>query len=242
MAETRLQAVVLKRQDSGEADRRLTLLTREEGRVDVIAKGARKGGSRLAGVSEPLSCATFQVAEGKQRRYVTQAQPASSFPGLRADYDRLIMGLALCEAYAAVCQPNNPDPDAFDLLVMSLRTLETHVSPLVALVWAELKLLAVEGVEPGWIECAVDGARLAEDPAWLSPMAGGYVSLAHAHEFVDRFHAPSEVAIGLAKTSELDEAPPRLRHAQACLRALLPFLRHMAHAPLPASTSLVHSL
>jgi DNA repair protein RecO (recombination protein O) len=242
MAEARLQAVVLRRTDSGESDRRLTLFTREEGRMDVIAKGARKGGSRLAGVSEPLSCATFQVAVGRRRRYVTQAQPVSSFPGLRADYERLSLALALCEAYAAVCQPDNPDPDGFDLLVLSLRTLEAHPSPAVALVWAELRLLHAEGVQPGWIACAVDGGQIAEDPAWLSPTAGGYVSQQYSREFADRFQVAAEVAIGLAKTAELDGPPVRLKRAPECLRALLPFLLHMAHAPLPASESALRLL
>ena len=92
-----LRAIVLKRKDSGESDRALTCLTEERGLVDVIAKGARKSGSRLSGSSEPLSVCEMEVAKGKAREFLTQAQPVMTFPKLREDYDRLAAGLAFAE-------------------------------------------------------------------------------------------------------------------------------------------------
>ena len=73
MPEASVTAIVLHRTESGENDRRLTLLTLEQGKIDVIARGARKGGSRLAGISEPLVFAKMQLAVGRHRRFVTQA-------------------------------------------------------------------------------------------------------------------------------------------------------------------------
>jgi DNA repair protein RecO (recombination protein O) len=62
-----LRALVLRRRDAGESDRALTLLTEERGLVEVVAKGARKVGSRLAGCSEPLAVCELEVAKGKAR-------------------------------------------------------------------------------------------------------------------------------------------------------------------------------
>ena len=138
-----VNAIVLKRTNAGESDRRLTVLTREIGKVDVVAKGARKSASRLAGSSDPLTAAVLSIAEGKRNRFVTQAQPLSSFRGLRSDFDRLGMALALVELYAAVLPVEEPAPQAFDLLVLSLTALEKAERPEASLAWAEVQLLSI---------------------------------------------------------------------------------------------------
>ena len=120
MAERIVHAIVLRRRDSGESDRRLTVLTEEYGKIDVLAKGARKGGSRLSGVSDPLSAAVMNLAEGKRNLFITQAQPLHSFRGLRNDYDRLTGALALVELFAAILPIDEPFPEAYALLAQSL--------------------------------------------------------------------------------------------------------------------------
>lgn len=239
MAEITVHAIVLRRRDSGETDRRLTLLTREHGKIDAIAKGARKAASRLAGVSDPLSVATMSLATGKKNLFVTQAQPHSSFRGLRTDFERLTFGLALCELYAAVCPYEQPFPEAFDLLFQSLRALEHHPKPLVALVWAELKLLFESGFFPQLDQCASTGEPIREGMPFLSPRAGGYVSDAASIEFVDRVRVRAEAVYGMTRTVELDEPPGNLRFADECLVAILPFWRHVAEFQLPANESVV---
>ena len=49
------EAIVLRTQKLGEADRIITLLTRTHGRVRAVAKGLRKPGSRFGGRLEPFS-------------------------------------------------------------------------------------------------------------------------------------------------------------------------------------------
>lgn len=230
---------MLRRRDSGESDRRLTLLTRELGKIDAIAKGARKGGSRLAGSSDPLSVAIMSLAEGKRNLFVTQSQPLSSFRGLRTDFDRLQYALALVELYGAVLPYEQPLPDAYDLLGASLSALEKHERPLVALVWAELKLLEEAGFLPQFDRSALTDAPVKEAEPYLSPSAGGYVPDREAIDFSDRFRTRAEVLYGLARTAELGEAPPNLKFADECLSALLPFWRAVAESPLPANEACV---
>lgn len=234
--------MVLRRRDAGEADRRLTLLTEELGVIDAIAKGARKGGSRLAGSSEPLTVAILQLAPGKRQLYVTQTQPVTSFPGLRTDYERLTFALALCEVAAEVLPHEQPAPEAFAFLVAALKYLEVHPKPLVALVWAEVRFLELAGFAPSFSECVVSGNRISEAEPWLSPTAGGYVGRADAERFPDRFFTKAEVLYGLAALQELDEPPVNLKHAADALRVLVRFWRHFAERPLPgheAALSLV---
>ena len=81
----RASAVVLRHADYGEADRLLTLFTREQGKVRAIAKGARKLTSRKAGHIEPFTHVTLQLAKGRDLFIVTQAETVNNFSGLRED-------------------------------------------------------------------------------------------------------------------------------------------------------------
>lgn len=239
MAEKTVHAVVLRRRDAGESDRRLTLLTEEHGVLDAIAKGSRKGGSRLSGSTEPLSASILQLTAGKRADFVTQAQPISSFPGLRTDYERLTYGLALAELAATVLPHEQPAPDEFRFLVHALHDLELHPRPLVVLVWAELRLMEMAGFAPLFAECAITEVGVQEALPFLSPMAGGYVSMPRALEFGDRYQTRAEVLYGLAATQLLDSPPPNLKFSDEALRALYPFWRHIADRPLPANEAVL---
>lgn len=234
-----VNAVVLRRRDSGESDRRLTLLTEEDGKLDAIAKGARKAASRLSGCSEPLSMAQMNLAKGKANRFITQGQPVATLRGLRTDYERLSIGLALCELYAAVLPYEQPFPEAFVLLVQSLTYLESHPKPVVAAVWAEVKLLEITGFSPSFHECVVSGAEIAEADPYVSPIAGGYVVAERAFRYMDRFKTRAEVLYGLSRIGELERPPGNLKYSEEALATLLPFWRHIAEAPLPANDSIV---
>lgn len=229
-----VHAVVLRRRDLGESDRRLTLLTEELGVFDAIAKGARKGGSRLAGSSEPLSVSVLHLAIGKKQWYVTQAQPITSYPGLRLDFDRLQFALALAEVASAVFPHEQPAPEAFRFIVEALRYIEVHDEPIVAAVWAELQTLKLAGFAPQWLNCVSCDAPPKHARSTLSPDAGGFVCPEHADGGYDRFQVPVEVAIGLGRAADLEAPPAHFKLATEAYRALLPFWRHVAERPLPA--------
>lgn len=222
------------------------MLTREQGKIDVVAKGARKAGSRLAGSSDPLTVAQLGIATGKKNSFITQTQPLASFRGLRTDYERLSFSLALLELYAAVIPYEQPDPELYDLLFISLQALEAHPKPQVALVWVQLQLMSYAGFLPQFGESAVSGEPLVrpytQHPipnTYVSPDAGGYVTPAESGAFGDRFSVRAEALLGLAKTAALPEPPPNLKFADECIIALFPFWRHIAETKLSANESLV---
>jgi len=242
VAENTYHAVILKRKDSGETDRRLTILTQEAGVMDVIARGARKSVSRLSGASEPLAACILHVAKGKHNSFVTQAQPVTSFPGLRADYERLSLGLALAELAAAVLPHEQPANEAFTIVVSSLKYIETHDKPLVSLVWSELQLMGLAGFLPDFLHCVLTGVKVAEANAFLSPHAGGYIVASEAGRYTDRYLVRAEVLYGLAAMAELDSPPSNLKYVEECLAALYPFWRAIAERPLPANEEVVREL
>ncbi|MBO0688766.1 MAG: DNA repair protein RecO, partial [Candidatus Dormibacteraeota bacterium] len=96
MATYRDEALILRKLDYGEADRILTLLTREHGKVGVIAKGVRRPASRLAAVLELFMHVDVQLARGRNLDVVTQAVrlPGPRFP---ADVERTARAALVAE-------------------------------------------------------------------------------------------------------------------------------------------------
>jgi len=84
----RTSAIVLKRQDFGEADRILTLFTPERGKLRVIAKGVRKTTSRKSGHVELFTYSNLLIAKGRNLDIVTQAEMIRPFLGLRQELPR----------------------------------------------------------------------------------------------------------------------------------------------------------
>jgi recombinational DNA repair protein (RecF pathway) len=152
------------------------------------------------------------------------------------------MALALCELYAAVLPWEEPVPESFDLLLMSLARLEVHPKPAVALIWAQVKLLELSGFMPQFECCVISGAEIKEAHPYLSPQAGGYVAEQNAVQFTDRFRTRVEVVYGLARLPLCEEPPGNFKFVEEGLADLLPFWRHVAEAPLPANESAITEL
>ena len=92
------EAVVLRTQKLGEADRIVTLLTRHHGRVRAVAKGVRRTGSRFGARVEPFSHVDLQLYEGRSLDTVTQAETLEPYgERIAADYGRYTAGTAVLE-------------------------------------------------------------------------------------------------------------------------------------------------
>ena len=65
--------LVIKSMPVGEYDRRITILTKERGKIGAFAKGTRRPGSRLAGATNPFSFGRFKLYEGKSSYNLMEA-------------------------------------------------------------------------------------------------------------------------------------------------------------------------
>lgn len=240
--DTTVEAIVLRRRDSGESDRRLTIFSRELGKIDVVAKGAKKSTSRLRGVSEPLNVGLFTYATGKKQRFITSAQPRNAFHGLRLDFDRLNLGLSWGEVLGQILPYEDPFEEAYDLCLETLGYIEKGLSPMAALAWGEVKLLELSGFLPSFNRCAVTDSKILESEAFFSPSAGGYVMREKASDYPDRYLVRAEVLYGLAALVDRESPPDNLKFCYECLIALQPFWEYVCEAPLPARQHLLSSL
>ena len=168
------EAIVLRTQKLGEADRIVTLLTRGSGRVRAVAKGVRRTSSRFGSRLEPFTHVDLQLAEGRSLDVVTQAETLAPFASrMGADYERYTAGTVMLEtAERLVIEDKEPALQQFLLLVGALRAIcDTGRSPSAVLDSFLLRSLAVSGYAPTFEACARCGL---EGPhRSFSPAAGG---------------------------------------------------------------------
>ncbi len=168
------EAVVLRTQKLGEADRIITLLTRDTGRVRAVAKGVRRTTSRFGSRLEPFTYVDLQLAEGRSLDVITQAVTLAPYGAkIGSDYERYTAGTVMLEtAERLVVEDKEPALQQFLLLIGALRTMSSgERSPSAVLDSFLLRSLSVAGYAPSFDACArcgVEGPHRA-----FSPAAGG---------------------------------------------------------------------
>jgi DNA repair protein RecO (recombination protein O) len=168
------EAIVLRTQKLGEADRIITLLTRTHGRVRAVAKGVRRTTSRFGARLEPFTHVDVQLAEARTLDVITQAETLHTYTGrLATDYGAYTAGTAMLEtAERLVVEDKEPSLQQYLLLVGALRAMcETGRAPAQVLDSFLLRSLAVAGYAPSFDACARCGE---EGPhRAFHPSAGG---------------------------------------------------------------------
>jgi DNA repair protein RecO (recombination protein O) len=172
----RVEAVVLRHHDYGEADRLLTLYTRQLGKTRVLAKGARKIASRKAGHIEPFTQVKLQLARGRDMLLVTQADTVDAYLPLR---ENLILTsqasyvLELLDRFTYVDDTENPS--TFRLLTDTLARLASNDDPWLVIRYYEMRLLDYLGFRPQLINCVNCGREIKAEDQFFSFRAGGVI-------------------------------------------------------------------
>lgn len=138
----KLTGMVLKAFPSGEYDKRLVVLTRERGKVVAFARGARRPGSMLMGVSRPFAFGQFQLYEGKDAYNLQGAEISNYFSELAMDMEGACYGSYFMEFADYFARENLEGSGLLLLLYQSLRALTKPSLPK-ALVQAVFELRAM---------------------------------------------------------------------------------------------------
>jgi DNA repair protein RecO (recombination protein O) len=172
----RVEAVVLRHANWGEADRMLTLYTRERGKLRAVVKGARKIRSRKAGHVEPFTHITLQLAKGRDIPIVTQVETLDAYLPLREDLQRTGYAAYMLELLDRFTyDEEGGNPSLFRLLTDSLERLCQVAEPWLCVRYYEMRLLDYLGFRPRLFECANCGREIQAEDQFFSPSAGGVV-------------------------------------------------------------------
>lgn len=169
----RVEAVVLRHSDWGEADRLLVLFTREQGKLRAIAKGARKLHSRKAGHLEPFTRAALMLARGRDFWIVTQAETVQPFLAIRADLGLTANAAYVLELVDRFTYEEGQNRALYALLVETLGRLEAGGDIFIPLRFFELRLLENAGYRPELHHCVVCSAEIQPQDQFFSASEGG---------------------------------------------------------------------
>jgi DNA repair protein RecO (recombination protein O) len=137
----------------GEADRIVTILTAEHGKVRAVAKGVRKTKSRIGGRVEPLSHVALLCWRGRELDVVSQVESIDTFRQIRDDLDPVGPATTMLEIADQVAEQHAPAGELFAMVLGALRALESEARRSLLGAFC-FKLLATEGVSPIVDACA----------------------------------------------------------------------------------------
>ena len=172
----RIEAVVLRHANWGEADRMLTLYTLEQGKLRTVAKGARKIRSRKAGHLEPFTHITLQLARSREIPIITQVETLDAYLPLREDlvltgYASYVLELLDRFTY----EQEGGNLALFRLLTDTLQRLCGSAEVWVVVRYYEMRLLDYLGFRPQLFECANCRAPIEAIDQYFSPSSGGAI-------------------------------------------------------------------
>ena len=151
------RAVVLRQHKLGEADRIVTLLTRDNGLVRAVAKGVRRTRSKFGARLEPFAHIDVQLYPGRNLDIVTQVQAIDAFAtDIVSDYGRYTCGCAVLETAERLAgEERAPAPALHRLTVAALRAVADGTRPRELVLDAYLlRAMGISGWAPALTECA----------------------------------------------------------------------------------------
>jgi DNA repair protein RecO (recombination protein O) len=160
--------------DYGEADRIITVLTPERGKLRVLARAVRRSTSRMSGHLELFAHAHLVLARGRDLDTVTQASTVKAYRSLREDMVALSYAYHLGELVDSLLQDHDPHVEVFGLLDEALAALdEGAAAPDLVARHFELHLLDAVGFRPELGECLNCGAPIQPGSNGFSVLRGG---------------------------------------------------------------------
>lgn len=169
----RVEALVLRHADWGEADRMLTLFTRERGKLRAVAKGVRRERSRKAGHLEPFTRVHLLLARGREIPIITQAETVDAYLSLRQDLKRVGQASYIVELIDRFTYEDEENTGMFRLLADSLSHLAAGDEASLVLRYYEMRLLDLIGFRPKLFNCAQCDNDIQPEDQYFSAQAGG---------------------------------------------------------------------
>ncbi len=151
----------------------LTLFSREYGKIQAIAKGARKPQTRKSGHVELFMRTNFLIAKGKNIDIITQAELIEPYKLLREDLVRTTYASYIGELLDRFTAEEDHDLRKYNLLADGLSWFASSDNTLLAARFYELRLLSLAGFQPQLFNCVSCGESVMEQDQYFSAELGG---------------------------------------------------------------------
>ena len=161
------RALVLREVKYKEADKILTVLTRDEGKLTVKARGALRKSCRYGAAAQMLCYSEMTLFGNAGKWSINEAETIEQFLPLRGDIEALALGSYFAELLETVTDEDSPNPGLLQLGLNCLYALSRRLcSPEQVKAVFELKLMCLSGFEPQLEFCPVCGKSGIDDPVF----------------------------------------------------------------------------
>ena len=227
MKQLTTQAIVLSRTDFGEADRILTLLSPEYGKLRLMAKGVRRVKSKLAGGIELFSISDISFIKGRgDIGTLLSSRLRNHYGNIVKDIERTMLGYDLIKQLGKSIE-DVPEPEYFELLQQTFEALD-DASILLDLIrfWFEAQLIRLNGRSPN-LQTDIHGEKLA---------LGGQYNFDFEHMAFVRvtdtghFTADHIKVLRLVFSGNTASVLQRVGNVQSLMRDVLPIVLQMAQS------------
>ncbi|MFA4881118.1 MAG: DNA repair protein RecO [Candidatus Doudnabacteria bacterium] len=160
---SKTKGIIIKRVKYGEADRVLTVFTEDLGKIQVLARGIRRGKSKLAGVLELFSLVQLELVRGRTWDVVIGAHALNNFLGLKTDLKKVSFAHFSAEFIDKFTEEGGTDRRLYALfrnLFLNLDKFASKKDYLWVLISDEWRMLEYLGVMPRLTHCAGCGLSL----------------------------------------------------------------------------------
>ena len=123
------KGVVLRETETKEADKILTLLTADRGKIAVIARGARRKSCKYAACAQQLAYSEWTLYQKGDWYYANEGATVELFNGLRTDLEALALGCYFAELTEAVTAAESPAGPLLSHLLNGLYALSALHKP-----------------------------------------------------------------------------------------------------------------
>lgn len=167
------EAIILKARNYSEADKILTLFTKEYGKVEALARGVRKIKSKNRGAVQPFSRSQIMLYKGRTVDTVTQCELIEGFPEIRSNLDCLAYAGYLTELTNLLQPEHEQNVELYYLLLAALHLMASAVftpplegvnasneSPEMVARWFEVRLLNLLGYQPVLESCVICSKKI----------------------------------------------------------------------------------
>ena len=181
---TVLHGCVLSSMPVGETDRRIVLLTREQGCISAFARGARRPNNPLSAATSPFTFGTFEGYQGRNSWTIVSASVSNYFTEMLTDLDTVYYGSYFAEIAEYYGQEGVDETERLNLMYVTLRALEKkNLSFEMIRRIYELRTLVINGEFPDFFHCVITGEK--ENLHYVSIKNRGAVSEAAREQVTD---------------------------------------------------------
>ena len=206
MNQITVTGMVLSTAPVGEYDRRVVILTREQGKLSAFAKGARKPNSPLVGAVHPVSFGVLVVYVGRCCFTIEAARISYYFSELRQDMIAAYYGFYFLEFANYYTREANDEREMLKLLYQTMKALTNEKLPnrLIRCIF-ELKALCINGVGPQVFGCVSCGNT--ERPMQFSVKKGGLVCEECGSDVIDgmKLHPSTLYSMQYIESSKIEK-------------------------------------